>query len=57
VEPGARKRQRNRRKGAPQRENLVAPIPDAALLWLIVTGIAALFRRVRRRRRSLPKQV
>jgi hypothetical protein len=42
---------RNRRKGAPPPEGLVAPSATGAFVWLVVSGITSLFRRIFRRRR------
>jgi len=50
VEPGSRKRQRNRRKGAPPPEDLVAASVDGAIVAGVIAGFRSLFRRIRRRR-------
>jgi hypothetical protein len=53
VEPGGRKRQRNRRKGAPPRdEELMYPSLEGPIIYALASSLSAWWRKRRQRRRS-----
>lgn len=52
AKPGSRKRQRNRRKGAPPPEGLMYPSVEGPIIYMIASGISSWWRKRRRRRQS-----
>jgi len=51
MEPGGRKRQRNRRKGAPPHdEELMYPSLDGPIIYMLASSISEWWRKRRKRR-------